>query len=57
MCGGLSGDHGSHAVPESSKNNQRNVDKQEERKSQGDKEVKRARGLPTTQQGDRSRKR
>src|SRR5438552_18150354 len=51
-CGGAAGNHRSCAVPETRKANHRNVDQQEQHKSQRDKEVNGACGLAATEQSN-----
>jgi hypothetical protein len=45
VCSGAACDHRAHAAFESCKTNHYDMDEQEEQESQGDEEVKRARGL------------
>jgi hypothetical protein len=47
MCSGAASDHRAHPAFESCKPNHRDMDEQKEQESQGDEEVKRARGLLT----------
>jgi hypothetical protein len=54
---GAARDHRSHAAPESGKPNHPDVDQQEEHESQGDEEVKRARGLLAAEHIDGRRNR
>ena len=57
MYVGAARDHRSHAAPESGKKNHHDVDQQEEHESQGDEEMKRARGLLAAEQIDGRRNR